>query len=81
MKVTSQLKRLFNEKELDDLKRGMASDKNIIPAVLRVIEDISNDLNKPTSLSELNVASWAISKAHTEGGRYYLEQLYNIFKE
>ena len=81
MKVTSRINRLFEEAEVEQLKVALASDKIIMKAVLKLIEDKVADLSRPTSVLELSSQSWALSKAHTEGGRYYLEQIANIFKE
>lgn len=81
MKVTSQIKRVFEDSEIEKLRKAVLRDKIIIKAMLKIIEDVSLDLSKPTSLSEIEGTSWATRKAYTEGGRYYLEQLASIFKE
>lgn len=81
MKVTSQIKRIFEDAEVEKLKKAVLRDKIIIKSIMKIIEDTSSEISKPTSLTEIDEVSWATRKAYTEGGRYYLEQLMSIFKE
>jgi hypothetical protein len=81
MKITSQLKRVLEPTEIDKFERAVKRDKIIVSTLTKLIEDVTSDLNKPTSLSEISSASWALEKSFTEGGRFYLQQILALIKE
>ena len=81
MKITSQIKRLFKTDEIEKLKSSTITNSFLLKCIIDIIEDSSKELSKPTSYTDIEEGSWAIRKAYTEGGRYHLEQIANIFKE
>lgn len=46
-----------------------------------VIQAYLEDFNKPTTRKDLTDPQWCLTRAYQDGGRYYLDQLLDLFKE
>ena len=79
--INSKIHRLFEAEEIEKLRKAIISDKDIIPALDKLVNKTCSELQTPTSVGDFKRSSWALEKAYREGGVYYLQQLLTIFKE
>ena len=48
---------------------------------VEILEYHLKDFDKPSTRKDLDNPSWALRRAYHDGGKYYIQQLYNLFKE
>lgn len=79
--TNDKLKRLLSEEGYEKFSKALARDKVLGPAFEQMIDSLLHDLNKTTTPKDLDNPQWSLARAYRDGGRYYLEQLLNVFKE
>ena len=79
--TNDKLKRLLTEEGYDKFNKALSRDKVLGPAFERMINSLLQDLDRTTTLKDFENPQWSLARAYRDGGRHYLEQLLNVFKE
>lgn len=75
--MNPQLAKLFEEKELEDLKIAIAHDKVILPALLKILEY----KGRQREVVPIDDPNWTIKRAMYDGQSKEIKWMINFLKE
>lgn len=76
-----KLQRVLTEEGADKFIKALNRNKTVVASFEKIIEHYLSDFDRPTSINDLKDPQWPLTRAYRDGGRYYLKQLLELFKE